>query len=353
MEEVAALDKRIELMRQEEEYYRKNGLDSSRYEAGRLSALERRSALLQELESIGTKLSTPAPPTPAAVSTSASSLPSRSVSPVSRSTSPVPRVGRVVSSSLQNEPQSFTEAVVKHFPGSVSEEEFLEVTYDFLSQLGFNDTNTIPCVSLCRDEICRDFAIAIQKKWCAPGSAAGAFNMSSLAGMLFLGKTGLGAAHAHAPKQDGYERYVYFAMPHIAIDEHGHVGHCMRDGRQEVSHACGALLGFQSELQSGIIDTRLNPDDIEQSLIRQSLMSRIFYGTLPDLPEITKLTMNAILDTLERGIRLTVDSQQAHYAVLTGIQIHGPGHKDYIFPGVMYAQVDCQRYQINIPAGML
>ncbi|MCA9498914.1 MAG: hypothetical protein KC588_06945 [Nitrospira sp.] len=69
----------------------------------------------------------------------------------------------------------------------------------------------------------------------------GAFNFSSLAGMLYLGVKGFQAAHHHAPNTDGRERYVYFAFPHIAIDENGTFGNCRRTGRQVLSQACGAL----------------------------------------------------------------------------------------------------------------
>ena len=42
--------------------------------------------------------------------------------------------------------------------------------------------------------------------------------------MFFAGKTALKAAMHHAPEGSGKERYVYYAMPHIAIDEEGRMG---------------------------------------------------------------------------------------------------------------------------------
>ena len=35
----------------------------------------------------------------------------------------------------------------------IPEQEFVEKTYKQLSTLGFNKSNTIPCVGLCRDEL--------------------------------------------------------------------------------------------------------------------------------------------------------------------------------------------------------
>ncbi|MEZ4274265.1 MAG: hypothetical protein R3B95_03210 [Nitrospirales bacterium] len=43
-----------------------------------------------------------------------------------------------------------------------------------------------------------------------------------------------------------------------------------------------------------------------------------------------------ILEELERMIHLTVDPLHNDYAVLTGIQIHGPQGKEYIWPGETY-----------------
>lgn len=59
--------------------------------------------------------------------------------------------------------------------------------------------------------------------------------------MLFLGKTGFLAAQHHAPNEEGRERYVYFALPHIGVDAKGEIGRHDRPGRLQPSHACGAL----------------------------------------------------------------------------------------------------------------
>ncbi len=47
----------------------------------------------------------------------------------------------------------------------------------------------------------------------------------STLGMLFLGSTGMGAAVSHAPKDDkGKQRFVFYVMPHVGIDENGDIG---------------------------------------------------------------------------------------------------------------------------------
>ncbi len=139
---------------------------------------------------------------------------------------------------------NFETALAAHFPGAQSESSYIKRTGEVLKPYGFQPSNTIACVGVCRDELTRTLVEDIQKTW------GEAFNFSSLAGMLFLGKTGFLAAHQHAPNGDGPERYAYFAFPHIGLDSQGTLGVCYRAGRKEPSHACGALLAFQQELPS-------------------------------------------------------------------------------------------------------
>lgn len=183
----------------------------------------------------------------------------------------------------------------------------------------------------------------IQKTW------REAFKLSGLAGMLYLGKAGLLKAKDHAPKEDGLERYVYFALPHIGLGANGEVGLCYRPGRIKPSKVCGALLAFLEELERGNLSLGLGLDDLEQSILKQRLLKKLKYGEIPDLVTLTKIAHTAIAEELERMIELTTDPQtRSHYAVLTGIAVHGPEHRDYIWPGVLYAVVDGQRYALTI-----
>ena len=85
------------------------------------------------------------------------------------------------------------------------------------------------------------FGAAVQREAQVNGGVRGeAFNVSSLGGMFFAGKTGLSAAMHHAPVMGGRERYVYYALPHIAVDENVQVGACRRHGREGASTACGS-----------------------------------------------------------------------------------------------------------------
>jgi len=115
---------------------------------------------------------------------------------------------------------AFLSKLEKIFPGALLMEEQLVRATRVLSNHGFKESNSIALVCQCRDELTLPFEDAIKLLW---GSN---FNISSLAGMMFCGKTGLQAGMAHAPRDSktGMERYVFFVGPHIAIDTDGNVG---------------------------------------------------------------------------------------------------------------------------------
>ncbi len=225
----------------------------------------------------------------------------------------------------------FMRALDEKFPGAMPATVFVGRTYEQLFELGFDEHSAIACVSTCRDELTHPLVRRIAKAW---GSA---FNFSSLAGMLFLGKTGFSAALAHAPQIEVRSRYVFFVMPHIGLGASGTLGECERHGQAVPSKACGALCAFQDELRSGDVNLELDPDDLEQSLLKRALSRRLSPGQTPDLLELTQLTLTSIVEYLEHLIDLCLDTQSADYAVVSGIQIHGPDARDFVQPGPMYA----------------
>lgn len=237
---------------------------------------------------------------------------------------------------------TFQDTVNQYFPNTITEEEFVQQTYEALSHYGFHDMNTIACGGVCRDELSRSLLNLVEKRW------GQVFNMSSLAGMLFLGKTGFLAAMHHSPIVDGRERYVYIVMPHIAIGEDGAIGVCYRPGRAAVSSACGALSAFQKELEDSQLSLETDPYDIEQSLLKQRLLRKINYGDVPDLVTLTKLAHEVILEDLEKMLELTLNPDKSDYAVLTGVQLHGRDNVNYVWPSVLYAVVNQQKHEIRL-----
>lgn len=239
------------------------------------------------------------------------------------------------------EPKSFAQALSLKYPGSYPQARYLLLTARSLSNIGFEAANTIACVGVCRDEITRSFVDGVQRTW------GEAFNFSSLAGLLFLGKTGVAAALSHAPDGHAVRRYVFYCLAHIAIDGEGCIGRCARPGQSRASGACGALIAFRSELLEGKVNLELDPDDLEQSLLRRRLYPCLANRPVPPLEELTRLAHDAILEDLERAITLTIDPEQADYAVFSGIQIHAPGGH-HVWPGTSYAVVGRKRQPLSL-----
>ncbi|MCK5798334.1 MAG: hypothetical protein KAI47_14175 [Deltaproteobacteria bacterium] len=236
----------------------------------------------------------------------------------------------------------FTSTVEKFFPGSIDEARFIERTREVLDPLGFTPENTFALVGGCRDELCRPLHLGIQRTW------GEAFEISSLAGMVNCGRTGLQAAHGHAPIEGGRARYIYVVMPHIGIGEGGELGLSRRLGREGISHACGALAGIHAELARGEVDIELHWDDVEQSLLRQRLLAHLSWGSKPNLAELTHLTEQIARDDLEALIAQDVDPKEADYAVFTGIQIHAMDGADLSWIDRAYAVVGGERHTLSV-----
>jgi hypothetical protein len=226
----------------------------------------------------------------------------------------------------------FEDILGKYFDKVFTEVDFVKKTYNALKKFGFNDENAIASVCICRDEISQSLRSIIKHVW------GEAFNLSSLGGMFFAGKTALKATMHHAPNTDGRERYVFYAMPHIAIDEEGKMGLCRRKGIKE-SHACGALCGFLGELREKKVIVSIDDKDAEQGHLKMRLLREIPYGNVPDLLELTQIALKVIQTDLKQALQETVDEKKSDYALITGIQIHGPDGT-FIWPAECYAFVN-------------
>ena len=227
----------------------------------------------------------------------------------------------------------FVEALDRHFPGAVLEGEFITETASRLGGEGFTKNNTIACVALCRDEITRPLFADVERVW------GPAFSFAGLAGMVTAGRTGLAAAIHHAPINDGRRRFVIYAMAHIGIDAEGTIGWVNRPGIAKPSSACGALVAFRSELQGGALVVEFDRYDTEQSLLKHRLLPLIGYGNVPDLVDLTKLTVTAIEDDLQEIVLSLAEewseaeqAMPADAAMFSGIQIHGPDGVNFVWP---------------------
>lgn len=236
---------------------------------------------------------------------------------------------------------SFEDMVQRHFPGSLPEKHFVRrAAVTLIRQHGFTPINTLACVGVCRDELCRSLFDEVEDMW------GEAFDASSLAGILTLGRTGFAAARAHAPLVQGRCRYVFFLFSHIAISATGELGVAMRPGRQEPSAACGALVALMNNPASGQESGGINWLDPEQSYLRSRLMRVRDLSASPDLMELTKAAHRASVEDLETLMAKGVDRRQEDYAVVAGIQIHGPDDLSLTWPGASYVVVGGTRSEI-------
>jgi hypothetical protein len=220
---------------------------------------------------------------------------------------------------------AFHEALHTHFPGALPLSQYMQLTVQALVPYNFYDENTMGMVAICRDEIAEPMLEEVIRYW------GKTFNCCSLGGFLTIGKTGLAAATNHAPLFDGMRRFTFYAMPHIAISQAGEIGKVYREGLQQVSHACGALDAIVHELACGHLKLEMDMQDIEQTIVRQKILSTLTYGAQPNLVEITKLACQIISHDVEH-ILDTLDTTIFNYAVMTGIQIHGPMDTTWISP---------------------
>ncbi len=212
------------------------------------------------------------------------------------------------------------------FPGAIRVEDYVKRTYDACLQHGLVSEKTLAMVGVCRDELTDALTEPIRAAWGPP------FRMSGMAGMLFLGQAGLRAAQFHAPGADGRQRYVVYAMPHVGIDDDGRVGYVRRPGQDVTTTACGALMAFRAELESGRVNSEVDPYDLEMSLMRQRLLRSITYGAVPSIAELTTITRDVILDDLGRTAARMHSWGDADIGVFSGIHIH-TSDGDYVQPG--------------------
>ena len=208
--------------------------------------------------------------------------------------------------------------------GAVPVEDFVTWTEWALARVGFRPSNALALVGVCRDELMVDFDDAVERVWGKP------FIMGSLGGLVLVGRTGMSAALSHVPGEDGRHRFVAFCFPHIGIDEDGTVGRVQRRGMSRASTACGAVAAVQAQLASEQRDLVLDPEDVEQSLLRMRLAPLVPPGVVPGLPELTELVRRCAVQDVHRFVGLARGSEPVDVATISGIVVHGPDGTDLV-----------------------
>ena len=207
---------------------------------------------------------------------------------------------------------------------SVAVDDFVTWSEWALARAGFRPSNTLAVVDVCRDELMADFDDAVSVVWGKP------FDIGALAGMVFLGKTGLQAALSHVPGEDGRHRFVVFCFPHIGFDDEGTVGRVLRRGMSRASTACGALAAFRSELATGDRAFSLDTDDVEQSLLRMRLAPLVPGTEVPSLLGLTELARATAVADVRHFVDLARGSEPVDVAYISGIVVHLPEGVDRV-----------------------
>lgn len=217
---------------------------------------------------------------------------------------------------------------------SVDVDDFVLWSEWALARVGFRPTNCLAVVAVCRDELMARADEAVAATWGRP------FQAGSLAGLVFLGRTGMQAALGHVPGEDGRHRFAVFCLPHIGIDEHGTIGRVQRRGMHRATSACGALAAFRAELADGGDADALraaaregdamDAADIEQALLRTRLATAIGAGGIPTLAGLTELARQAAVADIRHYIDLARGREPVDVAYISGIVVHLPDGVEHV-----------------------
>ena len=236
---------------------------------------------------------------------------------------------------------SFAEAVARHFPGTIPLSPFMRrAAVSLIQDHGFSPSNSLACVGVCRDELCRPLTDEVESIW------GESFDFDSLAGILTIGKTGFAAARQHAPVVNGRCRYLFFLFAHIGISASGEIGKVSRPGQTQATTACGALAALQQSLQKGQTVTRIEWEDPEQSLLHLRMKRVPNLSSVPDLMELTRAAQQASVEDLSRLVGSALDPRRDDHALISGILIHGPDRAQFVWRGDSHIVVAGRRSEI-------
>ena len=147
--------------------------------------------------------------------------------------------------------EDFEAVVQSHFPGAISNQDFVTGAVGLLAKKGYNGENTLLATSLCCDELARQLEDDFN------GIYGNNFNLGGLAGFPFAGRTGFGAMAAHIP-DDGFCLIVY--GPHVGVAADGTVGKVERSGIALVDTCCGSAVaasGYVDSIMGGTKDVNI------------------------------------------------------------------------------------------------
>lgn len=164
----------------------------------------------------------------------------------------------------------FEAAVDDYFPRSLPSSDVLEAAIETLNSYG-SKSDVLFGTSLCPDEVNtkpgrQSLATALQEN---VSKQNGIFNLGGLAGLPFVGMSGMGAFLSHCP-QNG--RVVILFGPHVGVSDTGIVGKVERLGRKKLSGSCGASLGAYKALTAEKLERqKMDTVKAEEIAIKEAL----------------------------------------------------------------------------------
>ena len=218
----------------------------------------------------------------------------------------------------------FDDTLERHFPGAVPSGVFLNQVWTSTEELGFKVGNTLPLISICRDELTTDFFARIQAIW------GPAFTLAGLGGVPALGRTGWGAAFSHIPDDAGRGLVLVLGFPHIGIEDDGSVGVTLRPGQSVATNTCGALAAIHQRSAEGTLPTEIDLDDYEATRLALRLVDPA--DPPVSLVDLTIATLEAVEVDLWKALDEARIWEHHDVAVFCGVQIHGHCGADWIWP---------------------
>lgn len=204
---------------------------------------------------------------------------------------------------------------------------FLDETSAQMRDAGFDPDRCLAVTATCRDEILAPLRAGVRERWHR------AFDFSSLSGLPLAGVTGADAALSHAPVVDDQVHLVVFALPHVGVLPNGTTGQVRRRGHDGPTTACGSLIAavaWAAEADRTMSEPIIDPQDPEQSLVRNRLLQADPYLGDADLTVVTALVRQLMVDGL-RDIFLRPWRTAIRLAIVSGVVVHR-GDGDLVDP---------------------
>jgi len=216
----------------------------------------------------------------------------------------------------------------RNFPGTLPGSVVYSRVQRSLNRLDLDEANTLYGQSICPDEINNQ-----------PGTIAHLFiqhfgkffPLGGIGAAPFVGKTGFGAFSAHVPK-DGNIFIMY--GPHIGVAESGEVGKYLRQGQDQESTACGALIAAYNSCCAGK-HGKAHEDslDLQQNWLRAALLPHTDDISRTENP-MAALAMHSYEVVHEKMMSIVnTNFGSGKLVLLGGVQINTPsGFEDHFCP---------------------